>query len=116
MAKPKKIILKIAESVEFLQREHSKSKGLLKKDRIRTLLYIKEGKFHFQSNIGKKLGRSEKTIRGWLQKYLKDGYSSLVEVKSGDNNTKTISEKAQFLLLKKYAEPYFSTTISTNLR
>ena len=55
---PKKIILEIAESVEFLQREHSKSKGLLKKDRIRTLLYIKEGKFHFQSDIGKKLGRS----------------------------------------------------------
>ena len=98
---PKKIILKIVESVEFLQREHSKSKGLLKKDRIRTLLYIKEGKFHFLSDIGKKLGRSEKTIRGWLQKYLKDGYSSLVEVKSGGNNTKTISEKAQFLLLKK---------------
>ena len=53
---PKKIILEIAESVEFLQREHSKSKGLLKKDRIKTLLYIKEGKFHFQSDIGKKLG------------------------------------------------------------
>jgi hypothetical protein len=34
---PKKIILEIAESVEFLQREHSKSKGLLKKDQIRTL-------------------------------------------------------------------------------
>jgi hypothetical protein len=36
-----------------------------------------------------------------LQQYLKDGYLSLVEVKSGGNNTKTISEKAQFFIAEK---------------
>nr|WP_315200602.1 helix-turn-helix domain-containing protein [uncultured Flavobacterium sp.] len=106
---PKKINLEIAESVEFLQREHSKAKWLLKKDRIKTLLYIKEGKYHFQSDISKKLGRSEKTIRGWLQQYLKEGYSSLMEVKSGGNNTITISEKARIFIAEKVKDK--NTTI-----
>ena len=113
---PKKILLEIAESVEFLQREHFKSKSLLKKDRIKTLLYIKESKFHFQSDIGKKLGRSDKTIRGWLQRYLKDGYLSLVEVKSGGNNTKTISEKAQFFIAEKVNNKNTSITSYVELQ
>jgi transposase len=108
---PKKINLEISESVDFLQREHSKAKGLLKKDRIKTLLYIREGKYHFQSEISKKLGRSEKTIRGWLQQYLKEGYSSLMEVKSGGNNTKTISEKARIFIAEKVKDK--STTITS---
>ncbi|MFD0778358.1 hypothetical protein ACFQZF_07670 [Flavobacterium myungsuense] len=36
-----------------------------------------------------------------MQQYLKDGYLSLVELKSGGNNTKTISEKAQFFIAEK---------------
>jgi transposase len=108
---PKKINLEISESVDFLQREHSKAKGFLKKDRIKTLLYIREGKYHFQSEISKKLGRSEKTIRGWLQQYLKEGYSSLMEVKSGGNNTKTISEKARIFIAEKVKDK--STTITS---
>lgn len=108
---PKKITIEIEESVEFLQREHSKAQGLLKKDRIKTLLYIKEGNYHYQSDIGKKLGRAEKTIRGWLQEYSKEGYSSLLEVKSGGNNTKTISEKAQSFIAEKVQDA--NTTITS---
>ena len=108
---PKKIAIEIQESVDFLRREHSKTKSLLKKDRIKTLLYIKAGKYHFQSDIGKKLGRTEKTIREWLQEYDKNGYSSLLEVKSGGNNTRTISEKAQIFIAEKIADP--STTITS---
>jgi transposase len=108
---PKKITLEIKESVEFLQKEHSKAKGLLKKDRIKTLLYIKEGKYHFQSDIANKLGRTEKTIRVWLQDYLRDGYESLMEVKSGGNNTKTISERAKVFIAEKVKDQ--NTTITS---
>ena len=108
---PKKIFLEIAESVEFLQREHTKANGPLKKDRIKTLLYIKEGKYYFQSDIAKKLGRTEKTIRGWLQEYFRDGYSRLIEVKSGGNNTKTISERAQIFIAEKVKDK--NTTITS---
>lgn len=91
---PKKIDIKIKESLEYLEKEYSKAKGILKKDRIKTLIYVKSNKFQYQSDIGKKLGRAEKTIRGWLQNYEKVGFENLLEVKSGGNNTKTISQKA----------------------
>lgn len=113
---PKKIAIEIIESIEYLQREHSKTKSLLKKDRIKTLLYIKEGKYHFQSDIGKKLGRTEKTIRQWLQEYHKNGYSSLLEVKSGGNNTRTISEKARVFIAKKVTDPMTTITSYVELQ
>jgi transposase len=91
---PKKINIEIKESLEYLEKEYCKAKGILKKDRIKTLIYVKLNKFDYQSDIGKKLGRAEKTIRGWLQAYEKLGFTSLIEVKSGGNNTKTISQKA----------------------
>jgi hypothetical protein len=55
---------------------------------------VKQNKFEYQSDIGKKPGRAEKTVRGWLQNYQNLGFESLLEVKSGGNNTKTISHKA----------------------
>jgi len=81
---PKKITIEIKESVEFLQKEHSIAKGIHKDDRIKILLYIKQEKYHFQSDIRKKL---ERTIRDWIQEYVKIGLSTLLEVKHGGNNT-----------------------------
>jgi transposase len=98
---PKKIAIEIHESLEFLKREYSKSRSILKKDRIKTLLYLKEGKYNFQSDIGKKLGRTEKTIRGWVQQYLNGGFSNLVKIESGGNNTRTISLLAQKFIADK---------------
>jgi len=94
----KKITIEIKECVEFLQKEHSNAKGVIKKDRIKTLLYIKQEKYHFQSDIGKKLGRIEKTVRDWIKEYVELGFSTLLEVKSGGNNTRTISDKANIYL------------------
>jgi protein associated with RNAse G/E len=87
---PKKITKEIKASVEFLQKEHSIAKGIHKDNRIKILLYNKQEKYHFQSDIGKKLERTEKTIRDWIQEYVKIGLSTLLEVKSGGNNTCTI--------------------------
>jgi transposase len=91
---PKKITIKIKESAEYLYEKLSESKGKQKEDRIKTLLYIKEKKFHFQSDIGEDLERTEKTIRAWIREYQENGFSGLLKVKSGGNNTRTISEKA----------------------
>jgi protein associated with RNAse G/E len=54
------------------------------------LLYVKQKKYHFQSDIGKKLRRTEKTIRDWIKEYLKNRLFTLLEVKSGGNNTYAI--------------------------
>ena len=64
---PKKISIIIEESLEFLEKSYSKVQGALKKDRIKTLIFVKSGQYYFQSDIAKKLGRTEKTIRDWLQ-------------------------------------------------
>lgn len=97
---PKKTSITISESLEFLTREYSKAKGILKKDCIKTLLYVKKGKYVFQSDIAKKLGRTEKTIREWLKRYSREGFSSFLRVDSGGNNTRTISEKAIVFISK----------------
>ncbi|MFV7235076.1 helix-turn-helix domain-containing protein [Flavobacterium sp. ZB4R12] len=110
---PKKIKIEITESLEFLRNEHIKAKGELKKDRLKVLIYIKEGKYHFQSDIAKKLGRTEKTVREWIQEYSQSGLSSLLKVSSGGNNTRTISDKALELIAKKILD--VETTITSYL-
>jgi transposase len=103
---PKKITVKITEESDFLQEKLSQSKGNLERDRIKTLIYIKEGKFHFQNDICKELGRSEKTIRTWIQEYSKNGFKSLLKERRGGNNSRTISERAIKLISQKNRRPY----------
>ncbi|HEU4790075.1 MAG TPA: hypothetical protein VFS71_10340 [Flavobacterium sp.] len=90
----RKKTIEIKEEADFLLEELSKSKVKLKCDRIKTLIYIKEKPFYFQRDIVKDLERSEKTIRGWIQEYSKNGYEGLLKVKSIGNNTRKISDKA----------------------
>jgi len=102
---PKKINVEIKESVEFLKIKLNHSKGKANRDRIKTLIYIKEEKFHFQSEIGKVLRRTDKTIRTWLQEYHKNGFNGILGIKNGGNNAHTISDKAIKLISKKVKHP-----------
>lgn len=96
----KKISTDIKESEEVLKKKLLNSRGKLKRDRIKTLLYIKKNKYYFQCDIARELGRTEKTIRGWILEYSKNGYTSLLKVKIGGNNTRTISKKTIKLISK----------------
>jgi transposase len=107
---PKKINIEIKESVEFLEKEYSKARGILKKDRIKTLLYIKQVNYQFQSEIGNKLGRTEKTVRQWLQEYSKYGYQSLIEIKSGGNNTRKIEPNVIDFIAEKVVDIHTTIT------
>jgi len=113
---PKKIKLIIREELEFLQREYSKSKSSLSKDRIKTLIFIKQGKYTFQSEIAKKLGRTEKTVRGWIQQYSESGFIKLKTIKSGGNNTKVLSEKAKDFIANKLSDSTTSITSYVELQ
>lgn len=113
---PKKIKIEITESIGFLRNEHLKAKGLLKKDRLKVLIYIKEEKYHFQSDIAKKLGRTEKTVRQWIQRYVQSGISSLLEVSSGGNNTRKISEKALIFIANKILDAETNITSYVELQ
>lgn len=98
----KNININIEEDEEFLRRKIKGSRDKIKRDRIKTLLYVKDDKnYYYLSEIGKKLGRTEKTIRGWIKEYQQNGYSGLLNVKIRGNNTRTISDKAVKLISKK---------------
>lgn len=108
---PKKIDITISESVDYLKKSYSKVTSRLQQDRIKTLLLIAEKKYHFQSDIAKKLGRTEKTVREWLKLYTSSGFSALVEVKSGGNNTRTLSDAVLALVEQHVMNP--KTTITS---
>ncbi|MET3047308.1 hypothetical protein [Flavobacterium covae] len=90
---PKKIQIVINEDFDFLEKLLTKTSGSLKKDRVKTLILIKKGKYVYYSDVAKKLGRTEKTVRVWGQDYLKNDISEMLCVRSGGNNTKQISDK-----------------------
>lgn len=51
-----------------------------------------------------------KTIRVQIQKYLRNGITSLLEVKSGGNNTRKISEKMALSIEQKLTDSKTTTT------
>ena len=108
---PKKIETSITESTEFLNKAYSRTSSRLQQDRIKTLLYVLTKKYHFQSDIAKKLGRSEKTVRDWLKLYANEGFNSLIKVKSGGNNTKTLSDEVIRMIEEKVTDS--NTTITS---
>lgn len=101
---PKKIDITIKEDVAFLNNSYSKTASRLQQDRIKTLLYLVTKKYHYQSDIAKKLGRTEKTIRDWLKLYATRGFDALITVKSGGNNTRTLSDKVIELIAEKVTD------------
>jgi transposase len=90
---PKKIDITIEESIDFLEKSYQKAESVLCKDRIKCLIYVKKGQYCYNSDIAKKLGRTEKTVRGWLSIYNQERYAGLIDIKSGGNNTKVLSDK-----------------------
>jgi len=108
---PKKIDITIKEDLDFLNNSYSKTVSRLQQDRIKTLLYVATKKYHYQSDIAKKLGRTEKTIRDWLKLYATRGFNALITVNSGGNNTRTLSDKVIELIAQKVTDP--STTITS---
>ena len=54
---PKKIDIIIKEDFHFLNNAFSKTSSRLQQDRIKTLLYVASKKYHYQSDIARKLGR-----------------------------------------------------------
>jgi len=108
---PKKIDITIKEDIDFLNNSYSRTASRLQQDRIKTLLYLATKKYHYQSDIAKKLGRTEKTIRGWLKLYSTIGFDALIKVNSGGNNIRTLSDKVIELIAQKVTDP--STTITS---
>lgn len=108
---PKKITITLKEDVGFLNASYSRTTSRLQQDRVKTLLYLSTKKYHYQSDIAKKLGRTKKTVRDWLKLYATSGFDALIKVKSGGNNTRTLSDKVIELIAEKVTDS--TTTINS---
>ena len=108
---PKQISITVKETIKFLNNAYSKSSSRLEQDRIKTLLYICESKYSYQSEIAKKLGRTEKTIREWIKLYESKGFQALVQIHLGGNNTRTLSDQVIALIEEKVTDS--QTTITS---
>ena len=95
---PKKIQVSVLESEKELRSLLLKSTTDRIRGRIKALLLLKQNKVYYQSQLARKLGFTEKTIREWLKLYESKGLSSLLTVRVGGNRDSTISNKAlQFI-------------------
>lgn len=107
----KVIDTEVIESIKEIESQIRKSKSRLVQTRMKALLLIKRDKCKYSKDLAFKLGVSRKTIYNWLQIYKEEGFSKLVEVKSGGNNTKVLSQETISEIDRLLNDPY-STIVS----
>ena len=108
---PKKIELSITEDLEQLDRLYRSSVSPLRKDRLKTLYYIKRGDYQYRNLIAAKLGRRPTTVGLWIGQYRDHGLSGLLKIESGGNNTRHLSDKVIQFISDKLMDP--ATTITS---
>lgn len=91
---PKKIDLNIKEELLTLEKLYRSSTTLLRKDRLKMLYYIKRGDYTYRNQIAKKLARRPNTIGDWITLYQEQGLEGIMQIHSGGNNTRSISDQA----------------------
>lgn len=91
---PKKIETVIQEDLTTLKKLYQSSTTELRRDRLKMLYYIKRKSYSYRSDLAKKIGRRPTTVGLWIKLYEQEGLSGILQIKSGGNNTKVISNKA----------------------
>ncbi|WP_062060121.1 helix-turn-helix domain-containing protein [Aquimarina longa] len=113
---PKKININIVEDLAYLKKLHSGCSTELVRDRLKMLLCIKQEKYGSRKDIAIKLGRRPTTIGLWVVLYQEKGLSGLVEVQSGGNNTKMITQEAKAFIANKVLDQHTTITSYVELQ
>ena len=108
---PKKIEIVISEDLQALKKQYQSSTTELRRDRLKMLYYIKKGSDCYRSDLAKKLGRNPTTVGLWIKLYQQEGLSGILQIKSGGNNTKIISNRVITYITEKLHTA--STTITS---
>ncbi len=95
---PKKISITIEESQSELKSFKRKASSRLIEDRIQALIYLKQGKYHYQSRLAAKLGYTDKTVREWLNLYCREGIRGYTRTSRGGKAPSKISPETHELL------------------
>jgi len=108
---PKKISITITEELSELEKKYRSSTTALKRDRLKMLILLKKGKIMYRKELSQKLARRQNTIGDWIQLYNNKGLSGLLAIKSGGNNTRSISTKVKDFIQEKVTDS--SSTITS---
>lgn len=84
--------IKIEEDLSTLEEAFKNTKNFKVRQRIQSLLLLKQGKFSRQVDLANYLGVGHSTLKTWIKQYKEFGYDSLVTIKSGGNYKGVISE------------------------
>ena len=83
--------IEIKESLVFLEKAFKESKSFKIRQRIQSLILLKNEKFKRQSDLAEHLGVDHSSLKRWIKQYKDLGYDSLVTLKSGGNYKGVIS-------------------------
>ena len=83
--------IEIKESLSFLKDIYRKEQNIRKKNRIKSLICLKEGRFSTRAELANHLHIDYATLKRWLKEYRTSGLSSFKEIKSGGNRASAIS-------------------------
>ncbi len=82
----------IEESLKDLGKDFRDSKNFKVRQRIQSLILLKEGKFKRQADLAAYIGIDHSSLKRWIKQYKTSGYTSLITLKSGGNYKGVISE------------------------
>ena len=93
--------IKIEEDIKSLEEAFKSNNNFKVRQRIQSLLLLKQEKFKRQIDLANYLGVGHSTLKTWIKQYKEFGYDSLVTIKSGGNYKGVISESLHQALEEK---------------
>jgi transposase len=82
----------VKESLKDLEKDFRSSKNFKVRQRIQSLILLKEEKFKRQADLAAFIGIDHSSLKRWIKQYKTSGYASLITLKSGGNYKGVISE------------------------
>jgi len=82
----------IKEDLKDLEKDFRASKNFKVRQRIQSLILLKEEKFKRQADLAAFIGVDHSSLKRWIKQYKTSGYTSLITLKSGGNYKGVVSE------------------------
>lgn len=84
--------LEIEESITTLENAFKSSKNFKVRQRIQSLMLLKQQRFKRQVDLAEFIGVGHSTLKSWIKQYREFGFESLTTLQSGGNYKGVISE------------------------
>ncbi|NEQ24532.1 MAG: hypothetical protein F6K28_36585 [Microcoleus sp. SIO2G3] len=101
----RRLVLEIAQSVEYLEKSLKQAKSAAQKERLQMLWWLKTGQVSQHQHLSERLGRSPASMTRWLQKYRQGGLAELLAIKTAPGAPAKLQGEALEKLQKRLQSP-----------